>query len=335
VVPPIGDLQTPDPMPIAIFRPEVPDYVIAPMVARAMAGDLLGTFHEREGEQDWVAGQQAGHNAWMRVFGGPYEQAAGGSVNPSIDGSKTGIQLGAPVWSSDRDSDHQDRIGIAAGYSQLLGDVSGDILGINDRHSGKLDTQAYSASLQWTHIWPARAYLDVVAQYTWLDMDMHAITGVNAHTDGKVFTGSVEAGYPWQVGGRWQLEPQAQVIWSAVRIDDFNDVFGPMHYDDVDSFTYRLGVRLVGDFDDSLGSHYRPFLRLNLIHVPDGTDHTVFNGDIAVDGEHGATALQFGVGLSARISHSAQLYTTVDYTTDLDGAKQEVLTGRIGVRWAW
>ncbi|KRG48016.1 hypothetical protein ARC20_17455, partial [Stenotrophomonas panacihumi] len=153
-------------------------------------------------------------------------------------------------------------------------------------------------------------------------------------TDANVVSASVETGYPWQVGERWQLEPQAQVIWSRVQVDNFSDPLGEIEYDDASSVTWRLGARLIGDFDDTRGSHYRPFLRLNVIHTPDGDDRARFD-DIAVANARGATAWQFGVGLSAGISESAQLYTTVDYTADLDGGRQRILTGRLGVRWVW
>lgn len=321
-------------MPLAIYRPELPDYLVVPMVARAMAGDLIGTFHEREGEQSWVSAQAAGHNAWMRIFGGPYEQEGGGPVDPAVDGSKTGIQVGAPLWSTDHDDGGHDRIGIAVGYSQLLGDVRGDVLGIDDLASGKIDTRAYSAGLQWTHVWASQGYLDVVGQYTWLKTDTHAFTQVDARIDADVVSASVEVGYPWRIGARWQLEPQAQLIWSRVQADDFSDLLGDVRYEDASSVTWRAGARLVGDFDDTRGSHYRPFLRLNVIHTPDGDDRAWFD-DIAVANARGATAWQLGVGLSAGLSDSAQLYTTVDYTADLDGGRQRILTGRLGVRWAW
>jgi hypothetical protein len=49
------------------------------------------------GEQEWLNGADAGHVAWMRVFGRSYSDDMGGLPGSEFDGNFWGMQIGVPV----------------------------------------------------------------------------------------------------------------------------------------------------------------------------------------------------------------------------------------------
>ena len=80
----------------------------------------------------------------------------------------------------------------------------------------------------WTRFWENNAYLDGVAQGTWYDVTAQSLRSTlfgfpDEETSGVGLAASLEGGYPFYLGNGWQIEPQAQLIYQAVNIDDFND----------------------------------------------------------------------------------------------------------------
>src|SRR3546814_9996074 len=49
------------------------------------------------------------------------------------------------------------------------------------------------------------------------------------------------------IGDGWWIEPQGQIIWQRVRLDDRVDPFSTIGYPRFDAFTGRLGFRIEGD----------------------------------------------------------------------------------------
>ena len=90
--------------------------------------------------------------------------------------------------------------------------------------AGEDDFRAGSVATTWTHFGENNWYLDGVVQGTWYDMQMTSRRGLrDGDTDGFGFAASLEGGYPFQLGGGWLLEPQAQLVYQALDIDEFND----------------------------------------------------------------------------------------------------------------
>ena len=115
---------------------------------------------------------------------------------------------------------------------------------------GEDDFDAYSIGGYWTHFGENDWYLDGVLQGTWYDMDMTARRGLrDGDTDGFGFAASLEAGYPFQLGIGWLLEPQAQLVYQTLDIDDFNDGAADVRYSDTDSLAGRIGARVARDWD--------------------------------------------------------------------------------------
>ncbi|WP_256591161.1 MULTISPECIES: autotransporter domain-containing protein [unclassified Pseudomonas] len=54
-------------------------------------------------------------------------------------------------------------------------------------------------------------------------------------------------GYPFEIKNDLYAEPQAQVIYSSIDLDDSNDLAANVRFEDMDSLIGRLGVRIAKD----------------------------------------------------------------------------------------
>ncbi len=345
-----GDLPTPDPdedgggtdggsggnasVPlIPFYRPDVSIAAVAPAVARHLALTTLGTFHERQGEQKLLSGSGVTPAGWGRFFGERYRQDWSGTVSPSFDGTIWGLQAGVDLYGIDHASGHRDRFGVFYGYSNADGDVRGFALGIRKNRAGTLDMSAHSLGAYWTHIGPSDWYVDAVLMHSWIDADAVSIRGTAAGSSGNALTASIETGVPFDLGGTFRIEPQAQLAWQHLSLGTVHDPFATVRFDDGNTLTVRLGVRLYGEATIG-GAQVEPYLKANLWHTFDTEDKVYFN-TTSFENEVGATALELGGGLVARISSSVALYATGSYTMDLDANRQESLSGNLGVRITW
>ena len=110
---------------------------------------------------------------------------------------------------------------------------------------GEDDFDAVSVGGYWTRFGEDNWYLDGVVQATWYDMDMTGRRGLrDGETDGFGLAASLEGGYPFDLGNDWLLEPQAQLVYQTLNIDDFNDGAADVRYSDTNSLAGRIGARL-------------------------------------------------------------------------------------------
>lgn len=110
--------------------------------------------------------------------------------------------------------------------------------------AGHDDFTAYSVGGYWTTGW----YLDSVVQATFYDVDGVSGRLPTLETNGWGLAASLEGGAPFRLGGGWQLEPQARLVYQTVDLDDTHDVGAFVHFKDVDSLAGRIGVRFANTF---------------------------------------------------------------------------------------
>ncbi|MFJ4293623.1 autotransporter outer membrane beta-barrel domain-containing protein [Cupriavidus sp. NPDC089707] len=319
---------------IVIYRPEVAVQGAVVATSRQLAITTLDTFHQRQGEQSLLTGKGAWTGTWGRIFGESVDNRYSGGAAPQFDGHIAGFQLGQDVYTWLRDSRHQDRIGVLAGYARAKGDVRGFTLAQSGRLSGSLDIDGYSLGAYWTHVGPTNWYTDAVATVTWLSADMRSSDGPDRNTKGTATTLSLEGGYPIPLGNRLTLEPQAQFIAQFMSMDSFNDGVAQVSFKESDAYLGRLGLRLKGTFESG-SMLVEPYLRANLWREFSGTDETVYNGTTSVPTRFGSTSLQFGLGVAARVQERVSVYAEVDYLTDVSGDYRRAWTGNLGMRIRW
>lgn len=318
---------------VPLYRIEVPTYSAIPPVAHQLALSTLGTFHERRGEQSLFTGSGYLPASWGRVFGQSTDMGWSGTVDPSVDGHLFGIQAGQDVFGWESESGNIDRVGLFFGYAHMDGDIRGQALGWNNLAVGDIKATGTSFGGYWTHIGPGGWYLDGVLMGTWFGGDAASKSGQSIEVGGSAVTASLEGGYPIALGGGWALEPQGQIIWNHLSLDDQSDDFSSVSFDGDDVVTGRLGLRLQGSYDAG-GTVLQPYLKANLWHNFDA-DQTISFDDDQITTGIGGTSLEIGGGVVAKVSESTSLFATADYTFDIGGEKARIWEGNLGVSVKW
>ncbi|MFM0069195.1 autotransporter family protein [Paraburkholderia aspalathi] len=333
-----GTPPLPDPpanaAPVPLYRPEVAIYAEVPSVARELGIMQVDTFHDRLGEQSLLTEDGKLPAAWGRVWGGHSVLSQSGDVHPEFDGSVVGAQAGHDIYADTTASGHRNHFGFFVGFARATGDVSGFAVGVPDADVGHLAINAYSLGGYWTHIGPGGWYTDAVLMGSSLVVDPGSRDGISTTTHGNAVTGSIEGGLPIPLGYNLTLEPQAQLIWQHLSINDFNDGISNVTFNNGNTFVGRFGIRLVGRYD-GLGTTWQPYLRLNVLRSFGSNDTTTFGSVTPIGTSIGQTAGQVGAGVVAKITKQGSAFATVSYVTNLGGEHQRTVTGNAGVRWAW
>ena len=324
---PVAGVSTP------LYRPEVPVYAAAPRGAALIARQALGTFHQRQGDQQLLDGQGGLPAAWGQAYGGTLRQQWSGTVSPSLDGDLYGFKVGQDLYARVSDSGYRQQVGIYVSHSRLEADVKGFALAVEDRSVGDLTLDGDSVGAYWTLVGPQRGYLDAVLQYTDLDGRARSQRGDKLNINGHAWTASLESGYPISVSERWTVEPQAQLIAQKVSLDSANDSISHVTYDAQVELTGRLGVRLEGSFTGSSARLLQPYAQVNLWHGDGGRDTLTFDGVDSIKTDYRYTSLQLETGLVAQVNAALSLHGGVQYASNLDSRQQEASGVNLGVRW--
>ena len=136
-----------EPNAVPLYRPEVALHAVLPNVARSAVRSMLGTFHDREGEQAYASGDGAFQAGWGRVFGARYHQGWTGDVNPAFKGNMWGPQVGFPVLGLEHSGGEKDRAALFFGYSSVSGPVTGFADGQQGAPVGNVGLSIYSAGI--------------------------------------------------------------------------------------------------------------------------------------------------------------------------------------------
>lgn len=337
---PVGDVAPPSPGAtrvrgdvVTLYREEVPVYSAVPPVAHHLALSTLGTFHERRGEQDLLKSGGYLPASWARVFGQDVDMRWKGTVTPGLDGQLYGIQAGQDLFGRETNSGHSDRFGVFFGYARATGDITGQALGWNNLAVGDLEITGTSFGGYWTHIGPQGWYLDAVLMGTWFGGSATSNESQGIDVDGHGVTASLEGGYPIALSDSWTLEPQAQLIWQSLSLDDQADRYSSVSFDSDNAWTGRIGMRLQGTEETSMGK-LRPYLKANLWQNFSSDQTVSFGTDPIVTNLKG-TSLEIGGGLTLDLTEKASLFATADYTTNLGGEKTRLWEGNIGLNVKW
>ena len=331
-----GQAELPDPVAgvsVPLYRPEVPVYAAAPRGAAIIARQALGTFHQRQGDQQLLTNQGGLSASWGQAYGGALRQQWSGTVSPSLDGDLYGFKVGQDLYAKVSDDGYRQHLGLYVSHSRLDADVKGFALAVEDRSVGDLKLDGDSVGGYWTLVGPQGWYLDSVLQYTRLDGRARSDRGDKLNIDGHAWTASLESGYPISVSERWTLEPQAQLIAQKVSLDSANDSVSHVNYDAQVELTGRLGVRLEGAYNTSNVRLLQPYAQLNLWHGDGGRDTLTFDDVDKIKTDYRYTSLQLETGLVAQVSEALSLHGGVQYSSNLDSRQQEASGVNLGVRW--
>lgn len=319
---------------IPIYRPEVPVHSAALSVTHQLVRPMLGTFHERAGEQEEQRQTGALSAAWGRVYGNSSRQGFAGTVSQTLDSSLSGYQVGSDIFAFTDDSGLTQRFGFFVGHSRIKSNVKGFNSGWEDKEAGKTTVRGDSGGAYWIMISPRLAYLDVVVTGTRLNGHDESDRGVKMKVRGHNFTASAEVGWPFPVATNWVVEPQAQLIVGKTKLDSQNDGISDVSFNADTSLTSRLGVRLRGTHNVR-GMPFEPYLRTNVWHTDAGTDRVTYNDVTHIDTEQKSTTADISVGAMLKIATDVSLYGEVGYERNLDSNMLNGRQGTLGLRMAF
>lgn len=317
-----------------VYRPEVALYAEAPAVARQLNLQQIDTFHDRQGEQSLLNGDNKAPAFWARSWGSHADIHQNGDVNPSFNGTLWGLQLGQDLYTAAEDNGATHHFGILFGFSRATGDVDGFALAKQGMRVGKLQLNNYNYGGYWTRVAASGWYTDAVLMGSALRLNTNSVNEVNASSSGNAVIGSVETGLPVFLGEGVTLEPQAQLVWQRTSLDSLNDGVSDVRWNNGNTWQGRVGARLQWAFEAS-GVSWKPYLRANVLRSFGQDDETAFDGSTTIASNVGQTAGQIGAGLVAQVSQNGSLYATTGYLTNFGGERQRVVTGNVGVRWNW
>lgn len=145
-----------------------------------------------------------------------------------------------------------------------------------------------------------------------------------------MLTASTEVGKSFRLGASaWSLEPQAQLIYQYSDFDNSTlDGVTPtkVKMDTADSFTARLGVRLVADYDTNHGK-FQPYGRVNVWQGLGSKDKTHFSNAVAtttLESSQQYSSTEVAAGLSWSIDRNLQVYGELGTQFSNGGSKSQV-----------
>lgn len=322
---------------------------------------LIDTLHERVGEEELLRQREnydperTGVNgAWVRALRHDGERDGGnlgiyGDRGPGFDYTFDVLQIGVDFYRSLGDDGGRKHAGGYLAYGRGKGEVQHNLLDY-DFHAGRDEFDARTVGGYWTGFSERGAYLDAVAQYTWYDLRAESTRLPAVFTNGDGIALSLEAGWPFRLGDDdndgydplgWRLEPQAQVVWQRVNIDDLVDSTARVRYDDGDSAVGRLGARLsrtgAGQNRSRDLRTNNAWLRGNVWHQFSGSPTTEFSsasGYVPFAANLDDTWAEVGIGGTWQVSDAGYLFADIDYTWSFDG-NETIWNGKVGMRWNW
>lgn len=353
--------KPPEPPPVPPtphYRPQVSLYTAIPPMAAIYGRQLIGTLHERVGEEEQLKGrvdlrEKPNFNgAWGRVIG-QWGHADGDALGiyrggPEYDYGFGALQLGTDVYGKEYDNGARDHAGLYAAFGHGDVDVTHNLLE-RSFDAGSDDFNAFTVGGYWTRFWENNAYLDGVVQGTWYDVtsksQRNTLLGFpDQQVNGFGFAASLEGGYPFYFGDGWQIEPQAQMIYQAISFDTFNDGAADVRFEDTNSLPSRIGARLARNWTVEEASGDKPVRlatvwgRVNLWHnfldADVTTSFSSANGFIPFTANLEDTWIEADLGGTLELTPAASLYGNVDFSTSFDGDAYSI-GGKLGLRMNW
>ena len=214
---------------------------------------MLDSLDERVGGERsfrWLeAGDPDQRLAWGRAFdvAGSRDDGDTGIYSdegPAYDYNMAGLQAGMDLYRAVRPDGGFDDGGVYFAYEH----ASADIDHFDDTDAGTDRLDGWTIGAYWTRFGATGWYIEAVLQGTWHDIEasgrLPAMT-----TDGLGLGASLEGGYPFDLGDGFVLEPQAQLTYQAIDIEDGRDIGADIRFDDVEGLQGRLSLRFSRTWD--------------------------------------------------------------------------------------
>lgn len=241
------------PVPPPNYRVETSVYAALPSMTLLYGRNLIGTLHERVGEEEDIRGHSDLHQqtpntgAWGRVIGTHGKQNGDAlgifKSGPQYNYDFISLQMGQDLFRYEHTDSSRDHVGVYFAYGHASGTVTHF-----DGASGSNKFNAYTLGGYWTRFGATGGYVDLVLQGTRYDATSTANRGLPDLTpNGNGVAVSLEGGQPFRSNQGHFIEPQAQLIYQTINFGDASDSKALVQFTKVDSLAGRIGVRYGSD----------------------------------------------------------------------------------------
>ncbi len=332
--------QKPDQASEPEYRREISDYSALSAMMLDYGRQTIGSLHLRVGDEASGAGRQGSSNdrVWARSIGqsGQWQAKSGGIYRdgPSFDINVRAAQGGVDLLRTEQADGSSDRAGVYG----ALGQGSGNVKNYDGTSAGSNSFDALSVGGYWTHYNASGAYVDAVVQgTTYYDVKSGSQDLGKLKTDALAIAASVEAGMPFTLAGQWSIEPQAQLVYQGVKVDDSRDRAAKVHFAQANAVTARVGARLSKDWQTSSGRSVSTWVRPSMWHefsANPATSVSSAEGNVPFHSDQRGTWSEVAAGFDAPVSKNASVYGTLEHQQGIDTGLK-TFGASLGVRITW
>lgn len=346
------------------YRPEVSLFTAVPSAALIYGRRLLGTLHERMGDRAGTplsggasgsvqasstsatcpSGETCGgfgELAWMRLISFHGDRDGGhhgiyGGQEPSYHFDMTALQVGSDLLQLE-DENGRHHFGLYGAY----GTSGTQVTHATGVYAGNDMLNAWAIGAYWTWYGTPGWYLDAVLQGVWYDFTIQPGRALpSSKANGFGFSASLEAGHPFNLGGGVKLEPQLQLVYQTINLNQTSDLAAQIQFGNVNSLAGRAGLRVTRSWE--LGDEGAPralttWMRSSVWNEFLGRPTTSFSSDagfIPFTGDISGAWGEINLGVDAQFAGRASFYASGSYLSSFNGDRRG-WDAKIGVKYAW
>ncbi|PIT44372.1 hypothetical protein BHC46_10655 [Snodgrassella alvi] len=333
---------------VPIYAEPVSGYVQMPTVDMELGFTTIGTLHERRGENQTYNIHGANNTAlgdsqqqtWGRVLAKHLDKD--GKKRLDTAGNQSVLQIGHDFILDENDKTGARRhIGGYVSYGHNENDFRDQYRAengyiVDDHYTGKGRTDAVSIGGYGTFYGNNGGYVDLVGQVTYLRNKYNARSNESVHQNGWGAALSAEAGKSFIVyGNNWFVEPQAQLVYQYLSLDDFNDRYRHIDQHNPSALRGRMGMRFGynGNATDNLPPS--SFYGIANIWHDFVNPKSVDIGRDTLKEEYAKTWGEIGAGIQWPITRQSDFYGDVRYEKNFGSDKRKGFKGTLGYKYTW
>ncbi|WP_434778108.1 autotransporter outer membrane beta-barrel domain-containing protein [Neisseria sp. Ec49-e6-T10] len=206
----------------------------------------------------------------------------------------------------------------------------------------KIKSDTLALYLTWNN--KDKFYIDGTLSYDWHRTDVETKAhGTASKIKGNSWVASIETGYPFMLDNGWVLEPQAQLSYQNLKMDNVIDQDGAkLAFNRHHQTIGRLGIRTNKTWVGEDGKLHTPYIRLNYYHGWGGSptvnisdaNNSEFPVTSFTGGKFGQAA-QLGLGWTTTFKNNFSLYGEADYQHEVGSSGARGYRFNIGGKWSF
>ncbi|NUE65743.1 autotransporter outer membrane beta-barrel domain-containing protein [Snodgrassella sp. ESL0253] len=345
---PAKPIKPTPPKEVPIYAEPVSGYVQMPTADMELGFTTIGTLHERRDENQTY--NITGNN--NTALGDKQQQTWGRVLIKHLDkngkqrldtvGNQSVLQIGHDfILDENNKSGTRRHIGAYVSYGHNENDFRDQYRAengyvVDDHYTGKGRTDAVSVGGYGTFYANNGGYVDLVGQVSYLRNKYNARSNESVHQNGWGAAVSAEAGKSFTVyGNNWFVEPQAQLAYQYLSLDNFND--GIRHIDQHNPSALRGRVGMRFGYNGVTTDNLPPssFYGITNIWHDFVNPKSVDIGRDSLKEEYAKTWGEVGVGIQLPITRQSHFYGDVRYEKNFGSAKHKGFKGTLGYKYTW